>query len=105
MAAGLQVFDGNGRVTFDTNYRVSRMLGFFQPPMGTGVYTDNRLTTGIPFAFYVYEGIVDTFGPYNAMPHLTAPKVTFSGNTMTVTRNSFPTEGQNEVCTLYYGVR
>lgn len=105
MAGGLQVFDGNARATFDTNYRVSRMLGVVQPALGTYVYYDDRLLSGIPFAFYVFEGVTAAFGPYDVMPQMTAPRITFSGNSMTITRPGTPGVGQSNVCNVYFGVR
>lgn len=105
MPAGLQVFDETGRVTFNTNYRVSRMLGQLQAGLGTYTHYDDRLLTGIPFAVHVFEGTSTAFGPYDVIPQMTAPRVTFSGNSMTITRSGPPAHGQTNVCTVYYGVR
>lgn len=105
MPGGLQVFDETGRTTFDTNYRVSRMLGVVQPGLGTYTHYDDRLLTGIPFGFYVFEGVSEAFGPYDVIPQMTAPRITFSGNAMTITRPSPPPWGQSNVCNVYFGVR
>lgn len=105
MPAGLQVFDANGRVVFDTNYRVSRILGIVQPGLGVSVYRDSRLLNGTPFAFYVFEGPTSAFTVWTATPQMTAPQFAFSGDTMTVTRAAPPPTSQADVCTVYYGVR
>lgn len=106
MPQGLRVFDANtGAVTFDTNYRVSRTLGIVQPGLGSSVYTDDRLTTGTPWAFYVFEGSTFQFGDYDVAPQMTAPLITFSGNQMLITRKNPPPYGTANTVSVYYGVR
>lgn len=105
MPAGLQVWDANGVLTFDTNFRVARQLGVVQPGLGRSVYTDGRLTTGIPWAFYVFDGSNFAFGDYDVVPQGTAPRIEFSGAQMIVTRPAPPPYGQTNVCTVYFGVR
>lgn len=52
MAQGLQVWDGNQKIIFDTNYRISRVLGTI-PNAGlytkSGSVSDGRFATGTPF--------------------------------------------------------
>jgi len=102
---GLQVWDGNGTATFDTNYRVARQLGAVQPGLGQSIYYDDRLYSGIPWAFYVFDGSNYAFGAYDVVPQGSAPVINFSGNAMIVTRSSSPPYGQTNTCTVYFGVR
>lgn len=105
MAQGLQVFDEFGRVTLDTNSKCSRILGVVQPGLGQSVYTDDRLTQGTPFAFFVMEGNGFLFGAYDVAPNASAPIINFSGNQMVVSRPAPPPYGNVGTCTVYFGVR
>jgi len=51
MAAGFQVFDGNGKVIVDVSNRLTKILGILtiKRKNGNGTTTDTRLSLGTPF--------------------------------------------------------
>jgi hypothetical protein len=105
MGVGLRVRDPNtGAITFDTNMRVGRILGTVQAGLGMGSINDDRFLQGTPFAFVDVESSANLFDMYSTVPGTSYPRITFSGSTMTFTRQTVPNL-QAATYTIYYGVR
>jgi hypothetical protein len=112
MSAGLQCFDGTGFCYWDTNDYTCRTLGYVDVGTGVGSITDERFTTGTPWAFPVMSANVNTYtsassGMVDVNFWATAPIISFSGNQMTWNRDASKNPGfwTNPACRIYYGVR
>ncbi len=112
MPAGLQIRDENGFVIWDTSDYTCRTLGYVDAGTGAGSVTDDRFTTGTPWAFPVMSANVNaSTGSSSGMVDVnfwaTAPAIAFSGNLMTWNRDGSKNPGfwTTPGCRIYYGVR
>ncbi|MDR6455492.1 hypothetical protein [Variovorax paradoxus] len=105
MTTGLQVFDGSGRITWDTNSFTGRILGSVDAGPGAGSISHGGLVDGIPFAIPVMV-LPDASHPLLQLgPFATAPNVSFSGTTMSFSRPGPVSWQPYPGCTIWYGVR
>ncbi|MCE4059884.1 hypothetical protein LXM60_06640 [Pandoraea sputorum] len=110
MTAGLQVFDENQNVFWDSSIFAGRSLGSILIGGGAGSVVNEAFATGIPWAIPVMESKSPIY-PYVEAPidvnlWLSAPTYYFAGNTMHWSRTgAFPTGWTFPSCILYYGVR
>lgn len=100
MAAGLQVWEANGKLTFDTNMHVARFLGIVQPGLGQSVYYHDGLLRGTPYYFATPANEWATNASFGAG----WPQVSFSGNRMIVTRTNPYGQLATPAFNLWYGV-
>lgn len=100
MPAGLQVWDTDGVLQIDTSSYIGRLIGTIDASAATGSTSLAGLDSGLPFAIPVTQQID---GQYSGMESI--PVCTFSGNTVTWTRQSPPTGYSMPSCTLILGVR
>lgn len=74
MPQGLQIFDADGIIIFDTNVKAGRVLGTATVAASTaGSVSNAGLTTGTPF--WIYQASTTAF-------FAQAPTITVSGSTL-----------------------
>lgn len=92
MPQGLQIFNASGQIIFNTEDRLTRLLGF-QIISGNGSIVVPALATGTPF-FFVH--LINGTGN----PLTTYPRPSISGTTISWLTQSTPYTSAE----LYYGV-
>ena len=101
MAAGMQVWDAQGNIIFDTTSIVGRVIGVIDASATSGSAVVVGLDQGTPFAIPQLQkntlSILINTDSY--------PVCTFSGNTVSWTRYSYPVGVQLTSCNLILGVR
>jgi hypothetical protein len=100
MAYGLQTWDANGNLLIDTSTIIGRIIGVIDASAASGSATVAGLDQGTPFAIpQLYQGTAQDYGTN------TYPDCTFSGNTVSWTRQSYPSGVGLAPCNLILGVR
>ncbi|SFU23159.1 hypothetical protein [Paraburkholderia aspalathi] len=101
MPAGMQCFDGQGRLTVDFTSRLSRVLGSLHIDGTAGSIYDPNLTQGEPFVSFQQEGVL-----YHISGDTALPTFTISGSTISWTYSGAQTSYHTNVKGwLFYGVR
>lgn len=101
MGEGLQVFDSGGNVVMDISTIVGRQIAIIDASAISGSMSIAGLSDGTPFAI----PILNTAGGVTGYGAITAPVVTFSGNTVSWTRQNYPFVGATiPSCQLLLGV-
>ncbi|MCE0495775.1 hypothetical protein [Vibrio salinus] len=91
MPAGLQVFTSSGLKILDTSSLIGRQIGSFTVPANSvsGAVTVVGLDQGIPFVIpQVSGGTTGVFLGTQVVNAIFVPKCTFSGTTVSWSRNS-----------------
>jgi hypothetical protein len=104
MASGLQVWDASARITFDTNYSTSRVLGVVSQ---VGVYArrgsvaDGRFSTGRQFFMFSPKSVGNSSYGF---PYIASVGIRIEGNTL-YWDVYFSGDNYNADCgTIIYGV-
>lgn len=96
MAAGIQVWDAQGRNLLDTNDRVGRLLGVVREVTSNGSRSVAGFSQGIPFATFTLSSVE------SRLTSADYPRLTVSGNTLSW---AFGTRyNGNAKIDIYYGV-
>jgi hypothetical protein len=96
MAEGLQIWDAQGQLVFDTTTRNTRILGIVDIGTGaaTGSVTNAGFAEGTPFWFCTALSFSTNLGDY-----IISPTFSVSGNTLTWNWHSMPRRS----CRLIFG--
>ncbi len=101
MNAGLQLWDEDGNLMFDSSTIVGRFIAVINASGATGSATVPGLDQGIPFAVpqlgLTSLGVLINTNSY--------PICTFDGNLISWTRHAYPTGTALPDCMLILGVR
>jgi len=100
MAAGLQVWDASGNLILDTSTIVGRIIGIIDASASSGSATVAGLDQGTPFAIPQLTQSSSVLYGTN-----TYPNCTFSGTTVSWTRDTWPGGITLQPCNLILGVR
>lgn len=91
MPAGIQVFNPNGSMRFDSSKRVSRLVATVQVTSATsGSYTNSAYSLGTPFGVFI---------PNNSSHGV---KISFSGNTLNWSKNVPTIPSSGSIVTFVY---
>ncbi|MCY1197858.1 hypothetical protein D3C85_1700840 [compost metagenome] len=95
MPAGLQVFNADGSLQFDSSTRLTRVLGYLWAG-SNGSHIDDQLWRGAPFYFIAPTSMVsiDSYANF--------PQVSISGNTVSWWFTN-PNSEFNTGAVIYYG--
>lgn len=101
---GLQIFDANGRINFDTSFNTCRVFGTV-PQIGlyakSGSLVDPRFATGRPFAMVSPRSIGNSSYGY---PMVASLDVSISGNTLSWIIYSAGGHASVDCGTILFGV-
>ncbi|WP_045158762.1 hypothetical protein [Stutzerimonas stutzeri] len=102
MPAGLQTWFADGSIQLDTTRLVGRILGVVSVPAGqaSGSVSHPGFAQGTPFAIPLTDFSQNTL---DLCPALSIPQVSFSGQTMTWSRQVASGES-TPAGVIYYGV-
>lgn len=97
MTAGLQCFDGSGRLTFSATDYLGRVIGTLNINSVNGSYTDPRLAAGTPWAMFFSDGSGEIYVPCI---------VVVTGQTITWTFGSqYANQSTNPSGYIIYGIK